>query len=85
MQRAPAQALGVAQRGDVDVDGLPGLGEGRQAAPSTSTAATFFSWASPRRPARLMPNCCSMAFRLCVVKGVCVVWSPVPSRPTTMP
>ena len=31
------------------------------------------------------PICCNMACRLCVVKGVCVVWSPVPSRPTTRP
>jgi hypothetical protein len=31
------------------------------------------------------PSCCSIACRLCVVKGVCVVWSPVPSRPTTSP
>ena len=27
----------------------------------------------------------SIAAMLCVVNGVCVVWSPVPSRPTTRP
>jgi len=27
----------------------------------------------------------SMFAKLCVVNGVCVVWSPVPSRPTARP
>ena len=33
----------------------------------------------------VMPNCASIEFMLCAVKGVCVVWSPVPSKPTTKP
>ena len=32
-----------------------------------------------------MPSCCSSDFMLCAVKGACVVWSPVPSRPTIRP
>jgi len=50
----------------------------------TITAATFLSW-------RLVPTgmvtpmLASMLMMLCTVKGVCVVWSPDPSRPTTMP
>ena len=50
----------------------------------TITAATFLS--CMLTPAGMvMPSCCSMLFRLCVVKGVCMVWSPVPSRPTIRP
>jgi hypothetical protein len=32
-----------------------------------------------------MPRFASMFASVCVVNGVCVVWSPVPSRPTTRP
>ncbi|MNS77338.1 hypothetical protein D3C72_1109180 [compost metagenome] len=50
----------------------------------TMTAATFFSCMFT--PCGIvMPSCCSMLFRLCVVNGVCIVWSPVPSRPTMRP
>jgi len=31
------------------------------------------------------PICCSIAVTLWVVNGACVVWSPVPSSPTTRP
>ena len=50
----------------------------------TITAATFFS-------CRLVPggsvtpSCDSIEVMLCTVNGVCVVWSPLPSRPTTRP
>ena len=61
----------------------PGCAKGGSVA-VTSTAATFFSCIEV--PAgTVTPSCCSIAFRLWVVKGVCVVWSPVPSRPTTRP
>ena len=50
----------------------------------TTTAAVFFSWMLA--PAgTLMPNCVSMLLKLWTVNGVCVVWSPLPSRPTTRP
>ena len=50
----------------------------------TSTAATFFS-CSACPGGRFTPSCASIAVRLCVVNGVCAVWSPLPSRPTTSP
>jgi len=50
----------------------------------TITAATFFS-CSDWPGGRLTPMRESMLIMLCTVKGVCVVWSPVPSRPTTRP
>jgi hypothetical protein len=31
------------------------------------------------------PICCSIEIRLCVVNGAEVLWSPLPSRPTTSP
>ncbi|MCY1243324.1 hypothetical protein D9M72_563350 [compost metagenome] len=50
----------------------------------TITAATFLSCMF--LPAgSVMPSCESMLVRLCVVNGVCMVWSPVLSRPTTRP
>ena len=51
------------------------------AACSGGGAPTSYSWTG----GTVTPICCSMAAMLCVVNGVCVVWSPVPSRPTTRP
>ena len=34
---------------------------------------------------KVTPICESIEVMLCTVNGVCVVWSPVPSRPTTSP
>ena len=50
----------------------------------TITAATFFN-CKLVPCGKLMPCCCSIAATLWMVKGVCVVWSPLPSRPTTRP
>ena len=50
----------------------------------TMTAAAFLS-AGLTPGGSVMPRFCSIVPRLCVVKGVCVVWSPEPSRPTTKP
>ena len=50
----------------------------------TITAATFFSCSEPPGGS-VMPSCVSIDCRLCTVNGVCVVWSPEPSRPTTSP
>jgi len=50
----------------------------------TITAATFFSCSWPVG-GRFTPFCCSMAMIDCTVNGVWLVWSPVPSRPTTRP
>ncbi len=61
----------------------PGLVKAGSVAVSV-TAAMFFS-------CRLVPggnwmfSCVSMDRSACPVKGVEVVWSPVPSRPTTRP
>ena len=50
----------------------------------TITAATFFSCMLV--PAgTVTPSCCSSELMLCVVNGAEVVWSPVPSSPTTRP
>jgi len=50
----------------------------------TITAATFFScMLTPG--GSVTPICVSMLTMLWVVNGVWVVWSPVPSRPTTTP
>ena len=52
----------------------------------TIAAATFFSCMLLLVPlGTFTPSCCSMLTTLCTVKGVCVVWSPLPSRPTTSP
>ncbi len=48
------------------------------------TAATFFS-CRLAPGGSVTPSCDSIVVRLCTVNGVCVVWSPVPSRPTTSP
>ncbi len=48
------------------------------------TAATFFSCAVVPG-GTLMPNWASMLLKVCTVKGVWVVWSPVPGSPTTRP
>ena len=61
----------------------PGLANGGRSA-VTITAAAFFS-CGRALAGTVMPNCCSMFSRLCVVNGACVVWSPEPSRPTTRP
>ena len=50
----------------------------------TITAATFFSCRLVPG-GRFTPICCSIDTIDCTVNGVWVVWSPVPSRPTTMP
>lgn len=50
----------------------------------TITAATFFN-CSELVEGRFTPMFCNMLITLCTVKGVCVVWSPLPSRPTTRP
>ena len=50
----------------------------------TITAATFLSCILVP-VGTVIPNCESMLLSVCVVNGVWVVWSPVPSRPTTSP
>ncbi|MNM67815.1 hypothetical protein D3C81_793580 [compost metagenome] len=62
---------------------LPGCAYGGSVA-VTITAATFFSCMF--LPAgSVTPSCESMFVMLCVVNGVCMVWSPVLSSPTTRP
>ena len=61
----------------------PGRAKGGSVA-VTMTAATFLSWRFV--PAgSVTPMLPSMLMMLCTVNGVWVVWSPDPSRPTTMP
>jgi len=60
------------------------LRENGGSVPVTITAATFFS-CSDCPGGRLTPMFESMLITLWTVKGVCVVWSPEPSRPTTRP
>ena len=63
----------------------PGRANGGSVA-VTITAATFFNCMFCVVAAfSVMPRLPSMFVRLCVVNGVCIVWSPVPSRPTTRP
>ena len=50
----------------------------------TMTAATFLSCMLVPC-GTVTPMLPSMLTMLCLVKGVCVVWSPLPSRPTTRP
>jgi len=50
----------------------------------TITAATFFNCRLVPG-GRVTPMLESMLMMLCTVNGVWVVWSPLPSRPTTMP
>ncbi|MNE74993.1 hypothetical protein D3C80_1711110 [compost metagenome] len=50
----------------------------------TITAATFFSCILVPG-GTVIPNCDSILLRLWVVNGVCMVWSPEPSSPTTSP
>jgi hypothetical protein len=50
----------------------------------TVTAATFFSCGLTLLGIGT-PNRASMLLMLWIVKGVWLVWSPVPSRPTTRP
>jgi hypothetical protein len=50
----------------------------------TITAATFFN-CSVVPGGSATPIDCSMEATDCTVNGVCVVWSPEPSRPTTRP
>ncbi len=64
--------------------GWPGLANGGRSA-CTDTAATFFNCTLPTLAGTLMPNCASMLLKVCRVNGVCVVWSPLPLRPTTRP
>jgi hypothetical protein len=52
--------------------------------PCTTTAATFFSCGFTFC-GTTTPNCASMLRMLWMVNGVWLVWSPVPSRPTTRP
>jgi hypothetical protein len=61
----------------------PGRANGGRLA-VTITAATFFS-CSVWPGGSVTPMLPSMLITLCTVKGVCVVWSPEPSRPTTRP
>lgn len=61
----------------------PGLAKGGRSA-CTITAATFFN-CGLTVAGTVTPICVSMLRMLCTVKGVCEVWSPVPSRPTTRP
>ncbi len=73
----------------------PGRANGGSVA-VTITAATFFNcmFVSGDTAPLVAPACwlliemprfASMFASVCVVNGVCVVWSPVPSRPTTRP
>jgi len=50
----------------------------------TITAATLRD-CSAMPGGRVTPICCSIDCRLCAVNGACVVWSPLPSSPTTRP
>ncbi|CNT60485.1 Uncharacterised protein [Salmonella enterica subsp. enterica serovar Bovismorbificans] len=50
----------------------------------TITAATFFNCMLVP-VGTVIPSCDSMLFSVWVVNGVWVVWSPVPSSPTTSP
>ena len=61
----------------------PGCANGGNCA-VTITAAMFLSCMFVPG-GTVTPICCSMALRLCTVNGVDVVWSPVPSSPTTRP
>ena len=67
-QRAAAQALGVGERGDVDVDRLAPAGRRAGSCAVTITVARFFSCMLV--PAgTVTPICCSIASRLCVGEG----------------
>ena len=61
----------------------PGLENGGKSA-LIDTAATFFNCRLVPG-GRVTPMLPSMLMMLCTVNGVCVVWSPEPSRPTTRP
>ena len=61
----------------------PGLANGGRSA-VTVTAATFFSCGLVFG-GMVTPKRSSMFSMLWMVNGACVVWSPVPSRPTTRP
>ena len=61
----------------------PGLENGGRSA-CTVTAATFFSCGLVFG-GMVTPNCASMFLMLWIVNGAWLVWSPVPSRPTTRP
>jgi len=61
----------------------PGREKGGKVA-VTITAAVFLSWMFWPGGTDT-PSACSIEITLCRVKGVCVVWSPVPSRPTARP
>jgi hypothetical protein len=50
----------------------------------TITVARFFSCMLVPG-GTVTPICCSIASKLWIANGACVVWSPVPSRPTTRP
>ena len=61
----------------------PGLANGGSSA-VTVTAATFFSCGFTFGGI-VTPKRASMFLMLCTVNGAWLVWSPVPSRPTTRP
>ena len=50
----------------------------------TDTAATFFS-CGVTFAGTVTPSCASMLVSDCTVNGAWLVWSPVPSSPTTRP
>ena len=80
------KAQGLALPRDDTVTGRvwPGCANGGNVA-VTITAATFLSCKPVVLVGRFTPSCCNMLITLCTVNGVCVVWSPLPSRPTTRP
>ncbi len=88
----PRRLLALPSEDTVTSIASPGRANGGSVA-VTITAATFFSCmfdseAVPPVEVPLlieMPRFASMFASVWVVKGVCVVWSPVPSRPTTRP
>jgi hypothetical protein len=61
----------------------PGLVNGGRSA-VTTTAATFFNCGFTFAGI-VTPNLASMFRMLWIVNGAWLVWSPVPSRPTTRP
>ena len=91
----PRRLLALPSDDTVTSIASPGRANGGSTA-VTITAATFFNWMLVSADVPLfdepadwllieMPRFASMFASVCVVNGVCVVWSPVPSRPTTRP
>lgn len=90
----PRRLLALPSEDTVTSIASPGRANGGSTA-VTITAATFFNWMFDSDDCELlepaawllieMPRFASMLASVCVVNGVCVVWSPVPSRPTTRP